>query len=116
MTYEEIFNHVKSEFGKGDPAGFNGDFAIQINLTGEGEGAFYIAYKGGKLDVAPYEYLDRDAILTISGEDFLKLADGQLAAVPAFFAGKLKVDGSIDKALEMQSLIDHMIKKSKKGN
>ncbi len=52
MTYEEIFAKAQSLFGKGDATGFDGDFAIQVNITGEGEGAFYIAYKNGALDIA----------------------------------------------------------------
>ncbi|MDE6764031.1 MAG: SCP2 sterol-binding domain-containing protein [Oscillospiraceae bacterium] len=113
MTYEEIFAKAESLFAKGDATGFDGDFAIQVNITGEGEGAFYIAYKNGALDVAPYEYHDRDAILFASAENFLKIADGSLGAVPAFLSGKLKVEGSTEKALELDKLITFMKKKAK---
>lgn len=113
MTYEEIFETAKSLFAKGDATGFDGDFAIQVNITGEGEGAFYIAYKNGTLDVAPYEYHDRDAILFATAENFLKIADGSLGAVAAFFSGKLKVEGSTDKALELERMITYMKKKAK---
>lgn len=116
MTYEEIFAKAQSLFAKGDASGFDGDFAIQVNITGEGEGAFYIAYKNGALDVAPYEYHDRDAILFASAENFLKIADGSLGAVPAFLSGKLKVEGSTDKALELDKLITYMKKKVKEEN
>ncbi|MCM1024155.1 MAG: SCP2 sterol-binding domain-containing protein [Prevotella sp.] len=112
MTYEEIFAKAQSLFAKGDASGFEGDFAIQVNITGEGEGAFYIAYKNGALDVAPYEYHDRDAILYASAENFLKIAEGSLGAVPAFLSGKLKVEGSTDKALELDKLITYMKKKA----
>lgn len=113
MTYEEIFAKAESLFGKGDATGFDGDFAIQVNITGEGEGAFYVAYKNGALDVAPYEYHDRDAILFASAENFLKIAEGSLGAVPAFLSGKLKVEGSTEKALELDKLITYMKKKAK---
>lgn len=116
MTYEEIFAKAQSLFSKGDATGFDGDFAIQVNITGEGEGAFYIAYKNGALDVAPYEYHDRDAILFASAENFLKIAEGSLGAVPAFLSGKLKVEGSTDKALELDKLITYMKKKAKEEN
>lgn len=116
MTYEEIFAKAQSLFSKGDATGFDSDFAIQVNITGEGEGAFYIAYKNGALDVAPYEYHDRDAILFASAENFLKIAEGSLGAVPAFLSGKLKVEGSTDKALELDKLITYMKKKAKEEN
>lgn len=114
MTYEEIFAKAQSLFSKGDAAGFDGDFAIQVNITGEGEGAFYIAYKNGALDIAPYEYHDRDAKLIANAENFLKIAEGELGAVPAFLSGKLKVEGSTEKALELDKLINFMKDKAKK--
>ncbi len=113
MTYEEIFAKAQSLFGKGDATGFDGDFAIQVNITGEGEGAFYIAYKNGALDIAPYEYHDRNAMLIANAENFLKIAEGELGAVPAFLSGKLKVEGSTEKALELDKLITYMKKKAK---
>lgn len=114
MTYEEIFSKAKELLTSGSTAGFNGDFAIQINITGEGEGIFYIAFKNGALAVEPYDYRDNDAVLTASADDFLKIADGSLNAVLAFTTGKLKVDGSVDKALELQKMIE-VIAKSKKA-
>ncbi len=113
MTYEEIFSQAKEAFTSGDTTGFNGNFAIQVNIVGEGSGAFYIAFKNGVLDVAPYEYYDRDAILIASAEDFIKISDGSLNAVAAFTTGKLKVEGSIDKALELQNMIEVMGKNAK---
>ena len=116
MTYEEIFTQAKDAFTGGDITGYKGDFAIQVNITGEGEGAFYIAFKDTALDVAPYEYYDRDAILIASAEDFIKIADGSLNAVAAFTTGRLKVEGSIDKALELQKMIEVMGKNGKKAD
>lgn len=115
MTYEEIFAQARDAFTSGDTTGFNGDFAIQVNIIGEGEGTFYIAFKGGNLDVAPYEYYDRDAILIASASDFIKIADGSLNAVAAFTTGRLKVEGSIDKALELQKMIEIIGKNGKKS-
>lgn len=116
MTYEEIFTQAKEAFTSGDITGYKGDFAIQVNITGEGEGALYIAYKDNVLDVAPYEYYDRDAILIASAEDFIRIADGSLNAVAAFTTGRLKIEGSIDKALELQKMIEVMGKNGKKAD
>lgn len=114
MTYEEIFSKAKELLTSGSTAGFNGDFAVQINITGEGEGIFYIAFKNGALAVEPYDYRDNDAVLTASADDFLKITNGSLNAVLAFTTGKLKVGGSIDKALELQKMIE-VITKNKKA-
>ena len=116
MTYEEIVSATQKELFAGDLTGFSGDFAIQVNIVGEGGGAFYIAYKHNNLDIAPYEYIDKDAALIASADTFLKISEGKLDSVAAFTAGKLKVEGSIDKALELQRMIGVMKSNEKKAS
>lgn len=106
MTYEQIFEKTKQIVMEKDTNGLTGHLAVQINITGEGEGAFYIELKDGKVDVQPYEYYDRDCILIASAENFLKICQGTLDPTVAFTLGKLKVEGSIEKALEFQKIVN----------
>ena len=53
----------------------------------------------------PYEYHDRDVLFTCTAETLMKIADGKLDPVFAFTVGKLKVDGSIEKALKIKEVI-----------
>lgn len=112
MTYEEIFAKSKELILANDTDGLEGHIAVQVNITGEGEGAFYIELKDGKVYVEPYEYYDRDCIFIVSGKNFLKMCEGTLDPVKAFTVGKLKVEGSIEKALEFGKLV----KKAQKNN
>ena len=64
--------------------------------------------------VEPYEYYDRDCIFIITGSDFLKIVSGEMNPVWAFTTGKLKVQGSIEKALEFQKISDRVKAKSDK--
>lgn len=111
MTYEEIFSKSKEIIMQSDVSNIEGHLAVQINITGEGEGAFYIELKDKALYVEPYEYYDRDCIFIITGENFLKIADGSLNPTVAFTTGKLQIEGSIDKALEFKKIVD-TVKKS----
>lgn len=113
MTYEEIFEKSKELIMKSDVNKVNGHLAVQIDIEGEGEGAFYIELKDYALHVEPYEYYDNDCKFIISGENFLRLADGKLDPVAAFFDGRLKIDGSIDKALEFKNIVDSVKKQVK---
>ena len=113
MTYEEIFNKSKELIMQSDVSKVDGHLAVQVDIEGEGEGAFYIELKDRQLFVEPYEYYDRDCKFIISGENFLKLADGMLDPVAAFFDGRLKIDGSIDKALEFKNIVDSVKKQVK---
>lgn len=105
MTYEELFQKVKDMFSKADVSGIKEHLAFQFNITGEGEGAFYAEVKDGVLSIEPYEYYDRDAIFICSAKTLLKIATGKLDPVFAFTTGKLKVEGSLDKALMLKNFL-----------
>ena len=106
MTYEEIFAKSKEYILSQAPEGLEGHLAVQVNIIGEGEGAFYIELLNGKVYVEPYEYYDRDCIFIITADDFLAICEGSLDPVAAFTKGKLKIDGSIDKALEFSKIVE----------
>lgn len=110
MTYEEIVKEVKNYCDGADLGDYKEHLAIEIAIKGEGEGVFYIEAKDGKLNVEPYDYHDRDARLNITAANFIKLAKGKLDPVWAFTTGKLKIDGSIEKALEFKKVINKVNK------
>lgn len=105
MTYEEVFTKFKNMFKDTDVSGVKEHLAYQFNIVGEGEGAFYAEVKDGELSIEPYEYYDRDAVFICSAKDLFRIISGELDPVKAFTFGKLKVEGSIEKALKIQELI-----------
>ena len=105
MTYEEMFAKVKEMFMGADVSGIHEHLAYQFNITGEGEGAFYAEVKDGQLSMEPYEYYDRDVVFTCTADTLFKIASGKMDPVFAFTIGKLKVDGSIEKALKLNEFI-----------
>lgn len=115
MTYEEIVQTAKELLTKSDVSQFTQHLAVQVNIIGEGKGAFYIELKDGKIEVAPYEYHDRDVTLIATAENFLKIVNGSMNAVFAFTTGKLKVEGNLEKALELQKIIESTKAKGKKS-
>ena len=105
MTYEELFQKAKSIFMKADVSQIHEHLAFQFNITGEGEGAFYAEVKDGALYVEPYEYYDRDVIFTCTADTIFKLAAKKMDPIMAFTIGKLKVEGSLEKAMMLQKFI-----------
>ena len=89
-----------------DVSEINEHLAYQFNIVGEAEGIFYAEVKEGKLYVEPYEFFDRDAIFIASADTLMKIAEGKLDPVFAFTTQKLKVEGSIEKALRLKEIID----------
>ena len=105
MTYEEIVDKVKELFGEADVSMIDEHLAYQFNITGEGGGAFYVEVKDGKLDIQPYEYYDRDSLFICKADVLFKIISGKMDPVLAFTLGKLKVEGSIEKALRLKEFI-----------
>lgn len=105
MTFEAMFAKVKELLSGADVSGIGEHLAYQFNITGEAQGIFYVEVKDGLLHVEPYSYHDRDAAFTCSAETLFKIASGQSDPVGAVFLGKLKVEGNIDKALKLKSLL-----------
>ena len=105
MTYEEIFKQVKEMFATADVSMVNENVAFQFNITGEGEGAFYCAVIDGKISIEPYEYYDRDAIFWCDAELLINLAKGNVDPIIAYTTGKLRIDGSLEKAILLQSFL-----------
>ncbi len=104
MTFDELLTKVRGMRDTIDISGTN-FLAVQVNITGDNSGVFYIEIKDGKINVEPYDYHDRSCGITISSDNFNKLIDGKLDPVAAFTLGKLKVDGDLGKALEFSNLI-----------
>lgn len=105
MTYEEIVEKVRDTFKDADVSKIDEHLAYQFNIVGEGEGAFYVEVKEGKLFIEPYEFFDRDAIFICKADVLFKMISGKLDPVKAFTIGKLKVEGDLGKALKLKEFI-----------
>ena len=77
MTYEQLVAETRKYFDNADASSINGHLAVQFNVTGEGEGAFYVEVADGRAMTEPYEYYDRDAIIYITGDTLLEILNGK---------------------------------------
>lgn len=112
MTYEELVAKAKKEFSKADASKINEKLAIQFNVTGEAAGAFYLEIKDGNIAVEPYEYYDRDVIVTADADTLVKIASGKLGIEAAYLTGKIKAEGNLGKGLLLKNLGKKVAKKA----
>ena len=96
MTYEEIVSYVSKKATK---LKAKSEAAVQVDITGEGEGAFYVAVKEGKIEVAPYEYFDHDAKVVADGNEFIAYLDGKADE------SVLSIIGDVEKAAIIKELV-----------
>lgn len=113
MKYEELVKVLKDNCESVDASSVNEHIAIQFNVTGESQGAFYLEIADGKVHIEPYEYYDRDVLVTVSEENLLQIFSGELDFIDAFNDGKLSAEGNLIKALPLKDIIEKNTGKKK---
>lgn len=111
MTYEAIVKKVKAAYSKKDASKVNDHLAIQFNVTGEGEGALYLEIADGKLFVEPYDYYDRDVLVTAGAKELIAVAEGKTDFESAIQAGTVYAEGNVSKLALLKELTD-VVKKA----
>lgn len=105
MTIAEIIQEVKDAFDMSLIEQYDGFIAVQVNVTQNPCGVFYIEIKNHHLSVEPYDYYDRNAALSVTADDFRNIMKRRLDPVLAFTNGKLKLDGDPGKVLELLKFV-----------
>lgn len=100
MTYNEIIESLKIHAVQFDASMIKEHIAIQFNIYGEGEGAFYIEINDGKIDIQPYEYYDRDALIYVDADTLMQIASGELSMKDAYTENRIVVQGRHDVAMK----------------
>ncbi|KAI4456864.1 hydroxysteroid dehydrogenase-like protein 2 [Holotrichia oblita] len=78
----------------------------QFNLTGEDSGIWYLDLKNGSGSYGNGESPQKaDATLTMDSKNFFALFEGKLKASNAYMLGKLKITGSLQKAIKLDKLM-----------
>lgn len=104
MKFEDVLKTAREKAAKADISQV--DFlAVQINVTGEAQGVFYVEVKDGRIRVEPYEYYDRQCRIVISDSDFYLLLAGKLDPGKAYDDGRLQAEGDLGRALQFSELL-----------
>ena len=114
MTYEEVVAKVREAVKGLDLAGAPEHAAFQFNITGEGEGAFYVEVADGKINVEPYEYFDRDVLVYTSAADLVDILEGKTDIVNAHLSGKISAEGDLRKAEFLKNIGKAEVKEAEK--
>lgn len=95
MTYEELVAKVREGTKNARVSKTIGHVAFQFNVEGEGEGAFYLELSGGKINVEPYEYYDRELIIVTTADVIVKMVDGEVSPMAALTNQQIRVYGDV---------------------
>jgi alkyl sulfatase BDS1-like metallo-beta-lactamase superfamily hydrolase len=100
VLFEQVTRRVA-----GDPSLVQRVNAVyQFHVLGEDGGAWVVDLKNGAGDVWAGQHDAADCIISMSRDDFLALATGQINPLNAFMQGRIRVQGDIMMATRLQSL------------
>lgn len=105
MTFEEIVEKMRERFEDADARAIYEHCAIQIDISGEGEGTLYIEIANREICVEPYDYYDKDALIKISSDVLVSLMEGKINSRQAYADGLIEILGSIRKTLLLEKIV-----------
>ena len=114
MIYEDIVKKAVQAAKKVNKDAIEEHLAVEFDIEGEGEGAFYVELDKGKVDVQPYEYYDCDCRIRGGSDVIMDLIAGKLDATAAYLQGKFRVEGDFDKAISFAKAVSNTVAPKKK--
>lgn len=102
ITVKELFASLPSKLDRA--AAEDLDVVYQFDLSGAQGGQYHLRVKDGICVVEEGTHADPHVTLSMAGEDFLKVLNGQLSGPAVVMSGRLKVSGDVGLAMQLKSL------------
>ncbi len=94
VTFEQIVKKVRKTFENADAREVFEHVAIEVDIVGEGAGAFYFEVADRACLVEPYNYYNHDGRIIASADVVLKLAAKKMKVRDAWYTGQLQYEGN----------------------
>lgn len=99
VTFEYVVEKVRKTFEHADARQIFEHIAIEVDIVGEGAGAFYFEIAGRAVSVEPYNYYDHDGRITATADVLIRLADKKVSMKEAWENGLIRYEGNEVKFL-----------------
>ncbi len=91
--------------GKLDPEAAEGlDVVYQFDLSGTDGGQYQLQIRNGACQITEGTHPDPNVTLAMSGEDCLRVLNGQVSGTMIAMTGRLRISGEMGLALQLASL------------
>ena len=105
-TIKEFFELLPGQL---DPdAAEDLDAVYQFDLSGAQGGQYILTIREGVCLVAEGMHADPHVLLSMAGEDCLKILKGQLSGPAVAMSGRLKISGDIGLAMQLKALFPNV--------
>lgn len=105
MTYEDIVYMCRDFFENADARMIFEHIAIQINIEGEGTGIFYLEVADRSICIEPYDYYDRDGLLTTDAATLCDITTGKISVSEALSCGRMRYEGNEEKLATLRQKV-----------
>ncbi len=107
MTFEELYNTMKEYFEQKEFKDFGqGVYSYEFDVTGQGEGRFYIEVKDGSLDMQPFDYKNSLCCFTVDSGNLNRILSRALSPVEAYSTGRLIIRGDVSAAFRLADALE----------
>jgi putative sterol carrier protein len=103
-TIDELIDLYPEYFQPNEADGVDG--VVQLDLDGDGGGAYYLVIEDQTLDIHEGTHDDPTVTIRTTAERWLKINRGEASPMTLMMMGQLTVDGSLAMATKFQSLFD----------
>ena len=101
-TIKEFFLSLPGKF---DPeAAEDLEAVYQFELSGTESGRFVLTIRGGACRVSEGTHEDPHVILSMAGEDCVRVLNGEISGPAAAMSGRIKISGDIGLAMQLKAL------------
>ena len=80
------------------------DAVYQFDLSGAQGGQYILTIREGVCQIAEGLHADPHVVLSMAGEDCIKILKGQLSGTYVAMSGRLKISGDIGLAMQLKAL------------
>jgi putative sterol carrier protein len=80
------------------------DVVYQFDLSGAQGGQYILTIRDGVCQVLEGMHADPHVVLSMAGEDCIKILKGQLSGPAVAMSGRLKISGDIGLAMQLKAL------------
>ncbi|WP_413933743.1 SCP2 sterol-binding domain-containing protein [Nitrospira sp. BLG_1] len=107
-TIQDVLRSLPAKFDK--EAAENLDAVYQFDLQGDQGGQYHLVVQNGTCLMKDGAHADPHVTLSMTGEDCIKVLNGQVSGMMMAMSGRLQVTGDIGLAMQLKSLFPNITK------
>lgn len=113
MTYENLVKAAKKAVKPVDASIIKEHIAVEFDIEGKGEGAFYVEFSAKEVVVEPYEYYDHDFRIRCAADVAIAILSGEISPVKASEEAKIVVEGNTGRLALLEEYLKAEVKTKK---